>query len=289
MKKFICITLFSIFIYSAYSQNRKIFFLNEGTSVQNKFVAKNSLNTYVNISEGYFVTNGEYSPEGLKNIITKLFPGKNDTGYAVLDWESAGMHSLVKQDSKFAYFLGQFIMAIEDAKRLRPKVKWSYYAVPYKYYESSPSIYTANVERLSKLFKALDFIAPSLYILKNEAMNSIDMARVDETLSIALKLGNKYSKPVYPFIWHRIHPSNKRESLSLVNARIFDDYIGHLLNYKYKNIGISGLIWWHTESYSYGRRAKSLELQKAYSSIKDFDNFQNNTFNNYYNLIKKHL
>ncbi|WP_447770451.1 hypothetical protein [Sphingobacterium faecium] len=289
MKKFLCIVFLCAFVSCAYSQNRKLFFLNENNSVQNNFVQRNHLSTYVIVSQGHFVINEKFSKTDLEKIILKSFPKKYDTGYAVLDWEGSGMQSLIRQNSRFEYYISEYIKAIEYAKSFRPNVKWSFYGVPYQYYERSVDVYASKIQKLSELIKKIDFLAPSLYIMSNETMSAAEKEKIKQTLSISIKFGLKYSKPVYPFIWHRIHPSNQKNGISLVNQEIFENHIKYLLDLRYKNIGISGLMWWHSEKYSYDRKLQNVQVKRAYSAISDFEKFQDDTFDRYYKIIKKYL
>lgn len=285
---FFLFLFFSSFCLS-FSQGKKIFFLNEGTAFQNKFVQDNSLTTYVNISQGYFVTNGRFSAKGLEHIINKYFPDKQTFGYAVLDWEGDGMQALVRQNSEFNFYIEQFNQALAFAKKLRPNVKWGYYGLPYKFYESSLENYSNKIERLGPLIKNLDFIAPSLYILNNEPISISEKQKIDATLSISLKFASKFRKPVYPFIWHRVHPSNKLIGISLIDNNVFDEYIRYFSKFKYKNISISGLFWWHSENYSFKKKATDNQIGKVYSSVANFENFEKKIFYNYLKILRKDL
>lgn len=289
MKIGVYISLFFASISLCFSQSKKIFFLNEGTPFQNKFVHDNSLITYVNISQGYFVVNGKFSDQGLRQIVTKYFPNKSAVGYAVLDWEGDGMQALIRQNSKLDFYIDQYNQALEFAKKLRPNVKWGYYGVPYKFYESSVATYSNKIERLGPLLKKVDFLAPSLYILDNQPMSLFERQKIDATLSVSLKLGARFGKPVYPFIWHRIHPSNKMKGIALVDSSVFDSYINYFSNFKYKDVGISGVFWWHSENYSFIRKSNDSQINRAYSSISDFDSFEKKIFYNYLKILKKDL
>jgi len=289
MRKFLCAALL---IMPLISFSQKLLFLQDKVKGQIDFVNENHLDVYTIINQGQFVTNDLLDEKKLRNEIVRCFPSTSATGYAVLDWEGKAMEALISQKDNKALklYIEQFVKALKIAKQLRPRVKWAFYALPYRQYWNINEVYSKRNYNLAKIIKTQDFIAPSLYIFYPvESAKKGNSEYIKKNVGLALEMGRRYKKPVYPFIWHRVHPSNKEYGEKLVDIDVFEEAIFQITNVTYNGGKIAGLIWWHAENFSYLNRAKSNVFLKEYAHVSDPNKYQKNMFQLYYNRIKKHL
>lgn len=68
-----------------------------------------------------------------------------------------------------------------------------------------------------------------------------------KNLDVAFDYAIRLNKPVIPFVWYLIHPSNKRYRYEMIPRMEMLTYIDYIHNYKsYNNNSISGMVWWDT-------------------------------------------
>lgn len=281
-----------IFFFPFLSTAQNLLFLQDNVSGQKEFVQKNNLDTYIIINQGQFVTNDLLDEDKLEKEINKRFPIASSNGYAVLDWEGKAMAALVQQNdrSQLELYIEQFIKALQIAKRLRPNVKWAFYNVPNRFLSNISNSFKEKNYRLADIIKCQDFLAPSMYILDPSSDTKISNLKIIRSnIKLTLEMGLKYNKPVYPFIWQRVHPNNKMYNEQLVPISYFKDYIGEIMNTSFNGTKVSGLIWWQCENYYYLTRSKSKVYAREYANLKDRNRYQKDMFQQYYNSIKKYL
>ncbi|WP_367329740.1 hypothetical protein [Sphingobacterium multivorum] len=295
IKKFLLIVNVLIIVLSVpvSTFGQKLLFLKDSNSLgQKQFVLNNNISTYEIINQGSFVTDEVLDEGRLKKEVIKHFPNIKSEGYGVLDWEGLAMETLVHQKDikKLDFYIGQFVRALKIVKSMRPLVKWSFYALPFRSYNIFNESFIQKNYRLAEIIKEQDFIAPSLYIFYiDDSAKTANSKYIQKNIKLALEMGQRFGKPVYPFIWQRVHPNNKINGDQLVPIPVFKNEIAEILNVKYNNKKVSGLIWWHAENYFYANRAKSKAYAKEYLDIKDVDSYQRDMFQMYYNSIKNYL
>ncbi|WP_286727585.1 MULTISPECIES: hypothetical protein [Sphingobacterium] len=287
MKKLLII----IILFPFFCQAQKLLFLQDNVKGQMDFVKKNRLEVYKLINQSQFVTNDQLDEEKLRKEVIRRFPNTSSSGYAVLDWEGKAMDALISQkdEGTFKMYIGEFVRALKIAKKLRPNVKWGFYALPYRQYWNINDTFRNKNYRLVEILKNQDFIEPSLYTFYPEAVSRKSNSEyIHKNISLALELGRKYNKPVYAFIWHRVHPSNKKYSEEQIPLSVFEEEIAQMLS-SYNGYKISGLMWWHSENYSCLNRSKSRVYAKEYEDISDANSYQRAIFQRYFDSIKKYL
>lgn len=276
----------------SFAQSFDLRFFSEQVSGQKQFLQENNLNTYKIFYQQFFLTDNKLDIKKLDALLKKSYPNKNSGGMLVLDWEGKGMDVLTKQNNtkEFNFYVAQFKSALKYVKDLRPNVQVGFYALPFRQYWNINKSYYSKNEKLMSILSMQDFIAPSLYIFyPTERYKSSNKEYVDKNVSFALQIGEKLGKPVYPFIWQRVHPSNRQDGNKLVPIGFFSQTIKDILDTKYQGKGVKGLLWWHSENYSFQTKEKSAALKKEYRSVSNANDYQKKMFQSYYNSIKTYL
>lgn len=257
-----------------------------------EFADKNKIKTYSIIYDNSFVINEKVDFQKLDLIVNKLFPQRYDHGFLVLDWEGKGFESLKdqKNQKEFSYYKKEFISAIEFIKRIRPNVKTGYYGLPFRqYWNINKEFYLKN-EALLSIIKKQDFIAPSLYTFYiDKPYEATNIEYITKNVQYSLKIGKKLNKPVYPFVWHRVHKSNRNFGEKLIPVNTFKNTIQKIIDLKYDGIGIKGLFWWHAEEFFYADRHQRKSIAYEYKNVKNAGAYQYSIFQRYFDVIKKYL
>ena len=96
------------------------------------------------------------------------------------------------------------------------------------------------------MLSAVDVFAPSLYIHYTEKQKSDKFLKnyINDNLNLSFEYAEKLNKKVIPFIWYKIHPSNKDYGGKVINPIQYSDYINLIKNYRYKNKGVEKIIYW---------------------------------------------
>lgn len=183
-------------------------------------------------------------------FIIRRFPDKLQAGTCVIDWEEIDYKNLKNADPvspQFSAAIEHFLICVTFIKQIRPNIRIGIYGLPFSHYDlSARQLDLAKHEYYSKILSKCDFLAPSLYIsyAKSEKRGVRNSEFVQANLSNALKLGTILNKPVIPFIWHRIHPSNKKFGYTVMEEECFRMYIQSILTCREEGLGISGFFWW---------------------------------------------
>ncbi|MGJ1514924.1 hypothetical protein ACR79N_08015 [Sphingobacterium siyangense] len=289
--KIISTCLSAVFLFIQVSVSQQIYVASAKSKGIEQFLNENRVSTAFFVYENSFVTANKFDKSKLVDFINQNIPNPNATGIAVLDCEGPAYKKLFSSSLKLREeSISMFIDVIKTAKKMRPKMRWSFYSIPSREFYNLDSSWKNSNIKLAKLISELDFIAPSIYILFGDSEISRERTKeyFDGNIKFSLELGRKYSKEVMPIVWHRYHPWNKKFGDQLIPAPVFADYISMMQNIKYGNRGISGIIWWHSEEYNYRMRSTNRIYSDEYRN-KDKDEVQYEIFNTYYKEIKRKL
>lgn len=258
------------------------------------------MDSIIFIYQGEFVE-GEslvFDRKLMEETINKRIPNKNQTGYAVLDWEGKAVQILIGykevSDAKYVAVRMNYIASIKYAKKLRPKMKWAFYNFPFLNYVQKGELwdgYDAFVrKKIMPILNSVDFLTPSLYILKDERTTESDNLTFNYAKSnteYAIQLGRELKKPVYPVIWNRYLSQNR--NTALIELAYFERFVKTIIDTEYKGNGIDGIIWWNCEDYVYNHRSDFKSTEIEYSKVTDKDKHIDSIFQDYYKTIIKNL
>lgn len=287
MRRFFILLL--LFPFCSCAQSARLFFSQEDNPGQRKFVEDNNIKTYDIVYQQFFTTADTLDQQRLINRIRSRYPDKNASGYLVLDWEGKAMEYLTKQDDQemFDFYIDQYVKAIRLVKQERPRLKVGYYALPYRQYWGIDETFEQKNYRLLPILREQDFIAPSLYVFyPYERSKASNKRYIDKNVSLSLKIADELGIPVYPFINHRIHPSNREHAGDRISNELFRETIYDIMAVDYHGTRSSGIFWWHVEYFSYRNRANSKQRTREYENVKDPDEYQRKMFQSYYDSIK---
>lgn len=240
------------FIIIAQKNNAQTLFIANSTSGPiDNFIKINKIKRIDFIYQNSFVTNDSYDEAKLLKTIDYMFPNKNQSGMAILDWEGPTFANLSNSGKKGESCRKQFIAAIKKAKQLRPNIKWSYYGIPTREFWNMNDVWKRRNYSLESIVKNCDFLAPSIYIFYSldEVESSMHYSYIDKNVSLAREMGAKFNKKVYMLVNHRFHPSNKSLGNQLVPDNLFKLYIERIIQ-----DGVLNIVWWNSEDYNYNIR-----------------------------------
>lgn len=291
MKKKILLFLivFSIF---GYSQNKKLFFCAEfKNSWQKKFVEDNEIANLNIIYQSEIAPNEVLDEKILIEALNRKFPDKNKKDYGIINWEGTTEIDLNRQEdpAKFKISLNKFVNALKTIKKLRPNVKWSIYGFPTCEFWTPGYFWEKRNYNLAEIYKNVDFLAPSLYLFypEEELKSTFTENYIQRNVKLALKIGKKYNKEVYPFIWHRFHPSNQKYGMQTIPLDYFrEKYIKLILTQKYQGKTVKGLIWWQADGYYSKNTDSYVKLKEEYKNVTNIELHNVNLFQSYYDSIK---
>ena len=72
-----------------------------------------------------------------------------------------------------------------------------------------------------------------------------------ENLKSALIYGIRLNKPVVPYVWYLIHPSNKKFGNQIIGKEEMKLYLNTIKNYCYLDKKAQGIIWWEPKDTFY--------------------------------------
>jgi hypothetical protein len=184
-----------------------------------------------------------------KNII-RIFPNKSANELICLDLENSLFYDLSKYkktDSRYKNAEQKFISMIRLVRKLRPNLKIGIYALPQRYYYDQSK--ETDLTKYDSILQNCDVIMPSLYLFypDKQVGKNANISYLEKNLRQALSYGSRLNKPVVPFVWSMIHPSNKRYAYQLVSKGEMKNYIQTIRNFTYKNSSVSGIVWWEAE------------------------------------------
>ncbi len=285
------VLIFGIFIDA--QQKQQIFFCSEiYNPAQQELVKRNNIQNFYIIYQDYIIDrNLNLDKDKLKKEIDRQIPNSNTFGYAALDIEAESVLIMLKEKKvsagEYNRILNNYINTIRYAKSLRPNIKWTFYGYNLTSYPYVTSEHERNVTvGTYPLLKELDFLAPSMYLQDKKTPLKIDRIKtfISSNLSLSLKLGEKFNKPVYPFVWNRYH--NSESENTLIDIIDFQWYVNSILNFSFNKRKVDGIIFWNAETYTYETN-KNINVRKEYKTVKDINIYQNDVLQKYWNAIKK--
>lgn len=202
------------------------------------------------------LTDAEINPNRQKavdsfNIIRYMnffFPDSLSLGTCVLDIEDSPFYNL-KSKSNSAEFVEEknwFISVLDLLKKYRPNVNFGIYGIPFAVFYTEQMMF--NIEqKFDEIFKHCDFIAPALYMSYSDEQvgHQRNLTYLHDNLQIELDYGYRLNKPVIPFIWELIHPSNKKYGGTIIPKIEYLDFVNFIIDYRYNGDSVAGLFLWN--------------------------------------------
>jgi hypothetical protein len=223
--------------------------------------------------------------------VKSRYPADSDSGLCALDWEGSELDILKSSPSESPEFksaLNSYIMLLKMVKSLRPNVKWGYYSVPFTTYYKRENLKNTN-DKIEPLLAKCDAFFPSTYIYYKEGTVSKgdNEAYAKDNVLTALMLAKNMNKPVYPFVWHRYHVSNKTIGLQLIPIDDFTKYINTILSVSYNGYKVAGVVWWGSDTYYYNVKSKALVEEMSKTNQPDFASYRDDLIIKYGKEILK--
>ena len=194
----------------------------------------------------------------IKKNLEEIYPNITDSGICYIDVEdpySEKIKNLDGNDPEFIKNLNLFLNIIKTAKKIRPNVKFGFYAIPFTTFWNDTDDYFKKNEKLAEIYKVSDFLFPSIYLLYDSP--EVPISRNIEYINIntkkSIEIGLKYNKPVIPFVMHRYHPSNKRISWEALSDVAWRNYVSQILDTNYNGNFVQGILWWAADAYYYDK------------------------------------
>ncbi|WP_242916746.1 T9SS type A sorting domain-containing protein [Pontibacter liquoris] len=197
----------------------------------------------------YSDNHNKYDLSKVRNFIERFYPDANSNETLVLDWESGPFKSLrdyPESDSRFKTAEATLLGLMSDIKKMRPNLKLSYYTLPFRTWNDWQAANYNAPGKLDNIMSKMDFISPSLYLLfaDEEVGRSRNMQYMKENLDMAMKYGQKYGKPVYPFLWHRVHFGSPLYGKDIIQKDVYTAYVKYMKDYSYNGVKLKGMYWW---------------------------------------------
>ena len=203
---------------------------------------------------------GDFDENIFVNSIHKFFPNEKDNSLLCLDLENKLFEDLKKEkgNPEYKHAIERFIKMVSLAKKLRPHLKIGIYGLPFRVFWEHTRVWNEG-GKLDPLLQNCDVIFPSLYVLypAKEIGLKKNLLYLEENLQCALEVGARLKKPVIPFIWNVVHPSNRRHGGELVDVDELLEYVNLIRSYTYKNEKVKGIIWWEPDPTSFKKMVKS--------------------------------
>lgn len=136
---------------------------------------------------------------------------------------------------------------ISDIKEFRPNVRVGIYGFPFTFFYDSQRKFNADY-KLNQILELCDYISPSLY--SQYPIKEIGQEKNDnffrENLAYSLEVGAKLNKPVIPYVWHIVHPSNKKHGGEVLSVEEMVSNIEFIANFSSNGRKVEGVIWWES-------------------------------------------
>lgn len=189
----------------------------------------------------------------LTKSIREIFPSQNATGMGLLDLEDQNYEAVMKGGANGVTFdqgMAEMVKMLRIAKRLRPKVQWSIYNLPFSTYYDKDEKWKNQYSRLKVLVDMVDVLTPALYDFYPDTTEfTDDKTYYEDNLRNALGVAKLSGKPLMPYIWHRWHDGNQKNGLLLIDEAEFKLDIRRILEADVDGTMVSGLIWFGAQSY----------------------------------------
>ncbi len=204
------------------------------------------------LSHSYIYGSGDPDKVNLTLVrgwLDDRFPSATSSGYLLLNWETGPFETMRKSDvgtTAFKVAEAEILKLINGVKSFRPNLKIGMYRMPFRFWTQSQNTYYNGEGKFNNIFAKVDYIGPSLYILKadEEVGHARNLQYIKENLNVALAYGKKFNKPVIPFIWHRVHPFAERYAFEIIQKEVLAKYIKYIYAYSYNSYKVAGVVWW---------------------------------------------
>lgn len=155
----------------------------------------------------------------IDRYIDQLYPNKNEKGILCINLEGILFKELGSKEgsTEFNRAESNYIQLVRYVKKRLPYVDVGVYGLPFKGYYDSQFKRNDN-QKLNSLLREVDVLMPSLYIAypakQRGIQSNIDF--LEKNLNVAFEYGTRLNKPVCPFFWYLVHPSNKSYGSSFI-------------------------------------------------------------------------
>jgi len=219
----------------------------------------------------------------LERTICKFYPNIDMEDVVCLDIENKLFRDLLNNKRthvKFQFAESEIVKMLKLVKTLRPRLKIGIYSLPTRYFYSNSQ--EKDKTKFDNILKLCDVIFPSLYIFypNDQIGNTKNLNYIKENLNQAFEYGGRLDKPVLPFMWSMIHPSNVKFSYKLLPKNDMDEYIKLISNYSYAGKKVAGIVWWETNEAIFKRWYKNYYKELPHSGLQD------EIFLDYFNISK---
>ncbi len=184
----------------------------------------------------------------LEQGINKVVKDVDYNGYILLDIENKIYQELKSETiyhKNYHKNINAFVEMVEMVKALRPNAKVGVYGFPFNFnYQAQKK--NNDFEKLKPLLKTVDFFAPQIYVYYTENEKSDDFLDkyINDNLSLYFDYASKINKKVYPFIWYKIHPYNKKYGGEVMSNKQYWNYLNNIKNFRYKGKKVEKIIYW---------------------------------------------
>ena len=202
---------------------------------------------------GYFIDpqkKGIIDLESLEKGVSRVIKDVNYSGYIVLDIENKIYQELKKetiQHKNYNKNIKMFVQMVETVKLLRPKSKVGVYGFPFNFnYDSQKK--QNNFEKLKPLLETVDFFAPQIYLYYTEEERPIIFFDnyITNNLNLYFEYANRLNKKVYPFVWYKIHPYNKKYGGNVMSSKQYTYYLTKIQDFRYGSQKVEKIIYWES-------------------------------------------
>ncbi len=223
----------------------------------------------------------------IKQYLERVLPNPKSTALVVIDIEGQKMISLNRAETNksFNQTLNYYLEILRYFKNLRPEATIGFYGFPWRNYWNRNKSWKEKNDKLLPLIEEMDAVFPSVYDFYADDIDvnkRSDEAYIRENIEESLRLAESTNKPVYPFVWHRYHNSNKKRGMTFIDDTEFQNSIKTIVSTKYKGKRVSGIIWWSSERYFYNVSPRG---KKNKFSEQDFNHFFDENSSRYIDLI----
>lgn len=250
--------------FSVYLQeNRYDAAVSHMVSTSSNFQYYKYLGEYYIDRERKGIIDYKYVDQGIAN----LFPQQDQSGFLCLNIENSIYQNLKKYNPgqiQFDKSEKQLIDFIKYVKHQRVNIKVGIYGLPSNFYWKNIDEKYPN--KFDKLLKEVDYISPHLYIHYSENQYGLqnNIKYIRQNLAVSLDYGLRLNKPVIPYVWYLIHPSNKKFGKELIPQDEMVNYLKTISTYEFNNRKVKGIIWWEPSKLDY----KTQQGFKAHSKSK---------------------
>ncbi|WP_298741186.1 hypothetical protein [uncultured Chitinophaga sp.] len=229
---------FTIYIFPGYYTSKV-----RGYLLQNN-CAEAHLLTYKGIDPD---KDQQVDEDAIRKAAAEFYPGKDDGGLFIIDWEAQPFKDLREYDAndpRFKAAEAKYLQVVNTLKAFRPQLKVGIYGIPFRVLQAGQLKQSST--KLDRLLSRCDVITPSLYIMRTdeEVGQQRNLNYLKQNVDLALSFGSRLKKPVAPFVWYKVHPGNKRFGMNTISRDKMQEYLRFLNTYTYQGTRLNGIVWW---------------------------------------------